>query len=232
MKIILILGHIRSGSSLLQHLLISNPQITGFGENHMSYEGFEDFTQLACNTLWCLRTLRMPETYWVDKIVHLRSFNISERILKDNNVFTVFMVRDPLASIQSIFKNSTDVLPVSIQYYSEMMNELECYGRLIPDKKHGFFLTYDQLLNETDTVLTGLSQYLKLDPPLDDTYDLLPTTGKSSYGDWSENIKSGKIVKLPGDHSIKIPDESIAPAAAAYNRCRMTLKTYCTHIVS
>ena len=109
----------------------------------------------------------------------------------------------------------------------EMLEELEGYGRLIPDRNHGFFLTYNQLLNNTDSVLTGLKQFLELKVPLQETYDLLPTTGKSKYGDWSENIKSGRILGLPKDRSLEISRESIAPAIEAYHRCCKTLKKYC-----
>ena len=198
----------------------------------MSYEKLEDFEKLACNTLWRLRKLRMPETYLVDKIVHLRSFKASDQVIKDDKIFTIFIVRDPYASIRGIFQNSEDELPTSSQYYIGMLDELEQYGRLIPNKDHGFFLTYDQLLNKTDMVLSGLKRFLKLEIPLDETYGLLPTTGKRIYGDWSENIKSGKILRLPEDRSINISSKSIAPAIEAYRRCCQILQQYCMNVNS
>jgi hypothetical protein len=229
-KIILILAHARSGSTLIQHLLLTNPQITGYGENHKTYHELEDFGNLACNTLWRLRKFKMPETYLVDKIVHHRSFWVSDRVIQSEKVFTIFFVRNPYDSILSLSENRHDELPNSSQYYIEMLDKLEQYGRLVADKDHGFFLTYDQLINRTDSALSRLEEFLKLDIPLDEKYDLLPTTGKGTYGDWSENIKSGKIVRIPKKQSLEIPPELISPVKAAYRHCCEALSKCCSTI--
>ncbi|MBM3284240.1 MAG: sulfotransferase [Candidatus Aminicenantes bacterium] len=227
---ILILGHIRSGSTLLLHILASHPDITGFGENRMTYDKMEDFEKLVCQTLRHLRKLRMPETYWVDKIVHLRSFKVHDQIMRNSDVYAVFIVRDPHDSILSIRRNSDDDLAASIQYYIGMLGELERLGQLLPGKDRGFFLTYDQLLEDTNAVFSGLQRFLGLKVPLEETYRLLPTTGISLYGDWSENIKSGRILRPPKDRPIIIPEKAMAPALEAYLRCSRTLRNHCTHL--
>ena len=35
---ILLLGHMRCGSSLLSNILATNPEITGYGETHLDYQ--------------------------------------------------------------------------------------------------------------------------------------------------------------------------------------------------
>jgi len=46
-RILLILSHMRSGSSLLTHLLNSNPEIIGYGETHIQYASEQDFKKLS-----------------------------------------------------------------------------------------------------------------------------------------------------------------------------------------
>ncbi|MGV2388843.1 MAG UNVERIFIED_CONTAM: sulfotransferase [Microcystis novacekii LVE1205-3] len=42
----------RSGSSLLTHILNSNPEIIGFGETHLVYESEQDFKALMFQLYW------------------------------------------------------------------------------------------------------------------------------------------------------------------------------------
>lgn len=231
-KIILILAHTRSGSTLMQHILLSNPHIAGYGESHKSYDKLEDFENLICNTLWRLRKLKMTETYLVDKIVHHRSFRVSDQVIRSERVFTILFIRNPQDSILSMSQNCKDELQNSSEYYIEMLYRLEQYARMIPNKNHGFFLTYEQLLNQTTLALSKLQQFLKLEVPLDEKYDLFPTTGKSIYGDWSAIIKSGTIMRRRRKNSMEIPSKLIAPALAAYHHCCETIPKYCTSINS
>src|SRR5262245_57001546 len=43
---ILILGHMRSGSTLLLHILLTNPEVIGCGERNAVYRSPEDFDKL------------------------------------------------------------------------------------------------------------------------------------------------------------------------------------------
>lgn len=231
-KIILILAHARSGSSLLQHLLMSNKQIAGFGENHISYEKLEDLDKLAQNVLWRRRKFILPEIYLIDKIVHFRTFSISDEVIQSKRVFTIFLIRHPEDSIISLADNRQDELANSCQYYTEMIDKIEYYSGLIPHKDHGFFLTYEQLINNTSLVLSKLTQFFQLTFPLEEKYNILPTTGKGLYGDWSENIKSGEILRVSKKKSPRIPTELISNAMEAYHHGFAVLSQFCTTIDS
>ncbi len=42
-KMLFVCGHMRSGSSLLLHILNTNPEVLGFGEMHIKYHSEKDF---------------------------------------------------------------------------------------------------------------------------------------------------------------------------------------------
>lgn len=70
-----------------------------------------------------------------------------------------------------------------------MLSKLEKYGISINDRKQSFFLTYDQLIFDTDKTLSSLTQFLKLESELKREYNVIRTTGWGSFGDWSETIQ-------------------------------------------
>lgn len=69
---ILILSHMRSGSSLLTHLISSHPDVIAIGEAHLSYLGTESRHQLVGKVYTRARKLLMQEGYVCDKVLHDR----------------------------------------------------------------------------------------------------------------------------------------------------------------
>jgi len=85
-----ILGHMRSGSSLLTHILSSNAAIDGYGETHLDYSNPQDFgvaTANVCRHLW-----KVPSgEYVLDKVLHKRHIPRSE-LLKHPSVRVIDQV--------------------------------------------------------------------------------------------------------------------------------------------
>lgn len=69
-QILFMLGHMRSGSSLLTHILNTNPEISGFGESHLKYSTKEDFKELIYQVHQTLGKWQVDEKYILDKILH------------------------------------------------------------------------------------------------------------------------------------------------------------------
>src|ERR1700731_2228397 len=67
-RFIFILGHMRSGSTLLSHILASHLDIVGAGEAHITYQTPADLPQLVLRTCEFLRRPVLRETYIVDQI--------------------------------------------------------------------------------------------------------------------------------------------------------------------
>ncbi len=229
-KAIFILAHIRSGSTLLQHLLFSNPEIAGFGENHISYNSQEDLNILIQNVYWHLRKIRMKERYVVDKIVHHDPYPIQKDIWLLEDVYTIFLVREPRGSVLSIQQGDKNEEENATDTYVNELARLEEYAKFINRKEQALFLTYGQILNETKMVFCKLQKFLDLQQPLSERYDVLRTTGRGSVGDWSENIKAGRIIREQKDWGIELSQASFERASDAFNHCCNTLSKYCTVI--
>ena len=69
------------------------------------------------------------------------------------------------------------------------------------------FCRFRSNCKKTDNVLSDLSEWLGLKIVLDSKYKIFKNTGKAVFGDPSDNIKSGKIIKTNDYKEIEIPSE-------------------------
>lgn len=220
-KILFILGHMRSASSLLVHILNSNPEIIGYGETHITYHSPQDFKTLLSNVHWRIRDYKMSQTYILDKLLHNNKL-MDESILKSAEVYSIFLLREPLATISSTLKlkNNWDQQKI-IDYYIYRLKTLEHYGSLINDKTHSLILTHDQIIQETELVLSALQSFLHTQQPFSEEYQILQTTGLKGIGDSSKNIQSGRIIREkksdPPQHSLSL--EQVEQVQFAYQHC-------------
>jgi hypothetical protein len=72
-----------------------------------------------------------------------------------------------------------------------------------------------------ETLLPKLSDWLELDTPLSERYQIFSHTGKPRKGDSSARIHSGTIDRTPVDYAhIAVPEDVLHAARAAYRECR------------
>jgi hypothetical protein len=226
-KVLFILSHMRSGSSLLTHILNSNPEIIGFGETHLVYESEQDFKALMFKLYWRLKELNMNHQYILDKVLHDQKF-LDASFLQSDAVKTIFLLREPkrtLASILDIKPHQNEAH--ALGYYTSRLATLENYAKLINSKEKSLFITHAQVLNQSELVFTSLQNYLETKTGFSEEYQVLKTTGTRGIGDSSENIKAGKIIKQARKLDIKISDSVLAQAQKAYDQCYETLSNYC-----
>ncbi|MDP1896685.1 MAG: hypothetical protein Q8K43_02240, partial [Sulfurimicrobium sp.] len=79
-----------------------------------------------------------------------------------------------------------------------------------------------ELLQRTpESLLPRLSDWLELDTPLAEHYQVFSQTGKARKGDSSGRIHSGRIDRTPTDRShIAIPENVLGRAREVYRECR------------
>ncbi|MDJ0713503.1 MAG: hypothetical protein QNJ54_04705 [Prochloraceae cyanobacterium] len=228
-KILFILGHMRSGSSLLTHLLITNPEIIGFGETHLTYSSEKDLKNLIFKVHSQVGDLKMDRKYVLDKILHNNKFIGGEPFSKQ--VSSIFLIREPKRTISSILKlkphwNQEEALG----YYCRRLQKLENYARSINSKERSFFITHEQIINNTELVFKSLQNFLGVKQPFSEEYEVSNTTGMRFVGDSSENIKAGRIVRNYQREEISIPPELIEQGRQGFDRCYNTLSEYCDTI--
>ena len=94
---IFILSHMRSRSTLLAHILGSNPEIGGYFELHKSYLNWLDLIILRLRVQLDNKNIKFA----LDKILWNR-LQISEKICLKENLKIIFLLRKPEDTIKSI----------------------------------------------------------------------------------------------------------------------------------
>lgn len=191
-------SHMRSYSSLLGHILGSNPEINGYSELQLSYETELDFIRA---------TLKVYETngnqlhgkYIFDKVLH-GHLKIGNVVLDRPRAVGMFVVREPADTIRSTvamaqrrkkpdWKGNVDKVAA---YYERRTNQLVDIAEDFAGPSCVF--EGEALVTRTDEVLSGLTEFLDLKTPLSPDYEVFSHTGKAAYGDPGKHIKSGRLV--------------------------------------
>ena len=209
----------RSGSTLLLHLLCNNDGIAGLGEMHYKYKTVSDIYGVTSRIVSGLNLSKSSSTdYFLDKLLH-------EKLVGDFNVINqgfvkiIILLREPGAALSSIVK--LDMIKSPVQARDHYLQQLQWIQRMtnhiLPDR--WTYTTYERLIDNTDEELLRLTQFLDLKVPLEKKYSTLSTTGITGLGDPGPNIHTGVILK-----SIKRSiDQRIEPyiksARQAYDEC-------------
>lgn len=225
---IFVVSHIRSYSSLLCHILGSHEEIAGYGEMNQAYSGWTDLLQLRYKVYKACED-RLQGRFVLDKILH-DYYPISKEILQHKNTRIIYLLRrDPEKTLKSIISMErnlrhpwADNMKAVLYFY---LNGLRAIQRCLA-KSNGntLFLDSEKLIEETDMVLSGLTEWLGLNTGLTAEYSLFKLTGKPGFGDPSDTIKKGKLVRTVNDYSdIHIPAAVVQQAREAYQACRGAL---------
>jgi hypothetical protein len=229
-RILFILSHMRSGSSLLTHLLNSNSDIIGYGETHVNYTKKSDFKQLMFKVYWQFKEIGMSHQYILDKILH-DSKIVDNTLLTSENLYNIFLIREPKRALTSLLALKPHWSEEkALNYYIQRLSTLEKYAKIINSKERSMWLDYDQLLDNSNLVFQALKNFLGTKEGFSEEYKILKTTGLKGIGDSSENIKAGRIIKTAGASRNSISAESLEKALLFFNQCSATLSEYCSSV--
>lgn len=195
-KRIVLLSHMRANTSLFGHILGSNPEIEGYFELHIGYYSWKSLIRQKL-IYFTDHKAKPSARYIFDKVLH-NEHDVNLNVFRKKDV-VIIMVREPLATIESIQKLYAKVNPThelnnhekAKAYYMERLNGLV---DLASQCKHGYyFINANDLTQSPDTTLKYLTDFLQLKKPLSKKYQLFKNTGKSKAGDSSENMTKGEI---------------------------------------
>jgi hypothetical protein len=228
----------RSGSSLLLHILASNPEIAGFGESHCSYVQPGDLDDLRSGVVRVLGPCAAESRYLLDKMLH-DYIELGDAVLQWEGAFFLFLVREPRAAIASMmlqFPEWFTGMPVpkevlferAVAHYQTRLEVLLDVAGRVGRRQRMLFLTHRELIENTAAVFRAIEDMLGLSEALRETYDLLPTTGETALGDTSPHIRKGFIDRskpfpvMKGDHPALEELERLFAEfrAAMRERCR------------
>lgn len=234
---ILLLSPARSGSTLLSHILTSNPEIFGMGESKIAFEDEGAFRALTGKNIYFHWRNDLPrdgnEKYVLDKQVHNYLLAPENKdLLNKPSVRTIFLLRDPQPVLHSYMKALKTDEAEALAYFVSRMDYLGQYAEGLDSDQPTFFLTYETLVEDTKPVLRLLRKFLGLENPLHEQYQVTKTTGNFGIGDKSDNIKSGRILKPHKKTAKPLTPHTQAAAWQAYERCAATLRHRCSHVAS
>jgi hypothetical protein len=227
-KYIFIISHIRSRSSLLSHILGSNPAIAGSFESQISYLKPIDFLHLRI-LVHLANQGKKHTDFYLDKILW-NNHNIAPDIYQKENLRFVFLLRNPQETIRSIIHMGNKLNLKFYQepewisrYYTERLNNIRQWSEMIPHER-AFFVDSEKIIQHTDQTLDHLSNWLGLKERLTPHYTIFANTGKPILGDPLENIKNGKIIKKRvSDRDLEFPKNLFNTINASYKDCRKAL---------
>lgn len=225
LRMLLIQCPMRSGSSLLSHLLNGHHEFCGLGEANQSYTAGAGVADLYAVTALKLRQPRISGRYIVDKIVHNRYLDAASYARM--NAWSIFLLRDPRDCVESIVERIFHGdQHGAIQYFEARLaglGELAAAG--CPERQ--VWLTYEQLQHQTMMVQTLLSQVLEVAGLTCDEYKPHRFTGQWGHGDGGERIAAGRILRDRPKHGVELMPGIADRAQTAYAQCVEVLMASC-----
>jgi hypothetical protein len=214
---IILLSHMRSRSSVLSHILGSNGEISGYYEQHLNHNDPLFDIKIKANLILD-QDLSFDHTYLYDKVLHERFDPLD---LKGYKV--IVLIRNPNETLKSIISMEGDIFWEgdyyrAFAYYCQRLQSI--IDMVLSVDSDILFIDADDLVNNSSAVLNKMTLFLGLKDHLSHHYQSFEKTGKPIYGDPSDNIKSGSIIKTEVNSKAIIPDELLAIAQDYYDRCQ------------
>ena len=222
---IFLLSHMRAFTSLAGHILGSHPQINGYYEMHISYE---DASALDKQLDVFLEgdVFKENSRYLFDKLLH-NDYLLKPGQLGLANMKILISLLEPEHTIKSIVhlfaqKEIEDLYASPVEaanYYIARVQALADFSRTA--NQSYYYFDAELFQRAPEILLPKLSDWLELDSPLSERYQIFSHTGKARKGDSSERIHSGRIDRTPVAYPhIAIPEDVLRTAREVYRECR------------
>jgi hypothetical protein len=218
-RYVLILSHMRAGSSLLLHLLLGSREIRGGGEQNSTYRDTDDLVKLAIKTM-LQQPSRFMARYSVDQINHTRMVESTE-LLTNPVVCPIILLREPRGAIGSMVdvlgKHYGFRLTDATAYYRERLTALLQYVQELRQTRELLLLTYGEMVDESERSLHRLEEYLGLHGSLSHRYPVEDFSGVK--GDPSSRIKAGRILAPRRHEDLDIDPRQLQELTGLYRDC-------------
>ncbi len=221
---IFLLSHMRAYTSLAGHILGSHPRINGYYEMHISYE---DATALGRQLAMFLEgdALKPGSRYLFDKLLHNDYALRPERLGPDMKILvSLAQPEHTIKSIVNLFsqKEVDDLYASPVEAANYYMARIQALADFSGASSQPYFYFDPELWQRApEKLLPRLSNWLELDSPLSEQYQVFSQTGQPRKGDSSVRIHSGSIDRTPVDYShVPVPKDVLNEARAVYQECR------------
>jgi hypothetical protein len=228
-SVLLILGHMRSGSTLLLHLLMTNPEVAALGERGAVYASSADLARAALAVRLARRSPFRRLRYVADQVNH-NHLTPNSRLLQDPRVRVLFLLRRPEPSLASIlelyrahYQQSWSVSQ-AVDYYVERVAVLMELAQSLPSPACAALIRYETLTDLPQETLEALRLFLGLQQGFMQTYATYSFTGK--HGDPGPNIFAGRIIRQKPTPHIHLSRPDLERITKAYTQCSGVLARF------
>jgi hypothetical protein len=229
--VLLLLGHMRSGSTLVLHLLMTNREVSAAGERGVPYASSADLARLAMVVRIKHRSPLRVLRYVTDQVNHSH-LTPNPQLLQDRRVYSLFLLRRPKPTITSIVQlyRTYHPQPWSVQravdYYVERLQDLRSLAGRLRDAAPAALIEYETLTALPDETLRALQSFLELRHGFSQCYETYAFTG--THGDPGPRIAAGKILPATetADVQVHIDAPELERADRAYDQCREALARF------
>ncbi|PSK82495.1 sulfotransferase family protein [Limimaricola soesokkakensis] len=201
---LLMLSHMRATTTALSNVLCSHPRITGYGETHVPHGRAESLGQVVVN-LALRRALSLRADLLYDKVLHDHLDAAADAPFFGARA--LFMLRAPAPAIRSIeaLARRTDMhqyrsAEAAALYYAERVETLCGHWDRFPATRR-FGVTSEALLRDPDATVARLGAWLRLEPPLTNSYVSHRATQKGGGGDPTRSASHTQIE--PSDRPVE-----------------------------
>jgi hypothetical protein len=222
---VFIMGHMRSGSTLLLHIMLTHPRIIGCGERNRPYESHLDLDKLAIASRLAQRAPFRRVRYAVDQINH-DELTPNRDLLEDARVRMIFLVRSPAPTVSSILKlsrafyNDAWTIERAVDYYARRLRTLAALAAGAAAGR-AMAMGYEDLVDDTATMLRKMEAFLGVDTPFREESEVQRFTG--TRGDPSGTIQAGQIVRRRMAAADEFPAVALEQATEAYRQYRSAI---------
>lgn len=199
-RLIVMIAHMRSGSTALSNIICEHPAVSGFGESHIRYEGRHTLGILALSQ-WRRGALRPSARHLYDKITHSEYDDDPASGL--TTARAVFLARNPahtLPSIQRVYAHigsrEFESIDTCAAYYVERLEDMfERWRRYPPGRRVA--IAYEDLVAEPDRQIGRISRMLEMTPALRNAYTSRPASIRANAGDPLASTQHQAITPIP-----------------------------------
>jgi hypothetical protein len=231
---IFILSAMRSGSTLLQHIVGQHGHLLSAGETKIEYTHPDRLGELR-DYLFEYQEIPADQRaadHWVflEKCVHDRYLPATAPI-EGPSVRFLFIVRQPHPALSSLMELKGWPYAESVEaahwYYTHRFQSLVRLAAGMRNPELAYFLTYEDFVARTAYHLDGMTQFLGYAEPLLPAYPRQKWTARLSLGDVSDTIRSQQVVSRIQRPLVDLPPELAESLAANYLATVQQLATLC-----
>ncbi|NRA16439.1 MAG: hypothetical protein HRU04_13155 [Oceanospirillaceae bacterium] len=211
---IVLLSHMRGRTSVLSHVIGGHNEISGYYEQHVEHKKKFMEEKIKINLL-IDNELKAGSRYLYDKVLHSNSDPQSLILYR-----VIVMVREPEASIKSIIAmgkkqgSKWSDMESAVTYYKSRLSDILCLLKANPAVPF-CFITTEYFVNNTEDCLNILSGFIGV-KDLSPDYEVQEKTSKRFFGDTSENIRAGTVIKTKSHDDIVLDKHLLCSSNILY----------------